>query len=116
MALCVRVLSAVLAALNRSRWGILTIGLTYAVTVTAGMAMAHTGNPLALERRDRIVASAREGATLAADRQGQHLRAALLDFSENLLRGAVTDTLTGIAVVGPFPLVAYRGWVGGIVS
>ena len=28
----------------------------------------------------------------------------------------MTDTLTGIAVVGPVPLVAYRGWVGGIVS
>jgi hypothetical protein len=107
---------AVLGALRRARWGILSVGLTYAVTVMVGIAMVHGGNTIALERRDAIVASAQGSATLLAHRQGEHLRAALMDFMENLSRGAVTDTLTGLAVIGPYPIVAYRGWVGGIVS
>lgn len=109
-------LPSVKGALGRARWGILTIGVTYAVAVVVGIAMAHGGNALALERRDSIVASAQNGAILVADRQGEHLRAALMDFSENLVRGGITDTLTGLAVIGPYPIVAYRGWVGGIVS
>jgi hypothetical protein len=40
---------------------------------------------------------------------------ALADFSGNL-RGAAADALGGLGVVFPFPLIAYRGWVGGIVS
>jgi hypothetical protein len=32
------------------------------------------------------------------------------------LRGAAADALGGLGVVFPFPLIAYRGWVGGIVS
>ncbi|MBI2864833.1 MAG: hypothetical protein HYX94_09770 [Chloroflexi bacterium] len=111
-----RLLPAIQGALGRARWGILTIGVTHAVAVVVGMAMAHSGNALALERRDSIVASARNGATLVADRQGEHLRAALIDFTENLVRGGMTSTITGLAVIGPYPIAAYRGWVGGVVS
>ena len=51
-----------------------------------------------------------------ADRRGDHLRAAGLDFASNLVLGGVTSTITGITVVGAYPIVAYRGWVGGIGS
>lgn len=111
-----RFLAAIQGALRRARWGILTIGVTYAVAVVVGIAMAHGGNTLALDRRDSIVASAQNSAILVADRQGQHVRAALLDFSANLFLGGITSTVTGLAVIGPYPMVAYRGWVGGIVS
>jgi hypothetical protein len=44
------------------------------------------------------------------------LNAAFLDFGSNLLLGAVPQTLGGLGVVFPYPLTAYRGWIGGIVS
>ena len=47
---------------------------------------------------------------------GQPLLAALSDFGSNLLLGAVPNTLEGLGVIIPYPLAAYRGWVGGIVS
>ena len=49
-------------------------------------------------------------------RSGEHLRAAVLDFASNLGLGGVTSTLLGVGVVLVYPVVAYRGWVGGIVS
>jgi hypothetical protein len=108
--------AAVLGALIRARWGIVTIAVTYAATVLTGIVMAHGGNAFALERRGSVVASAQAGATLDARRQGQHVRAALLDFRDNLVFGATIDTLSGATVAGPYALAAYRGWVGGIVS
>ena len=39
-----------------------------------------------------------------------------MDFSSNLLIGAVPKTMMGVGVVFPFPFIAYQGWVGGIVS
>jgi hypothetical protein len=107
---------AVQGALGRARWAILSIGGTYVIAVVIGMVVAHGGNSVALEQRDSIVASAQNGATLMANRQGQHLRAALLDFSENLVLGGMTSTVTGFVVIGPYPIAAYRGWIGGIVS
>ncbi len=43
------------------------------------------------------------------------MQMALADFRGNLT-GASADALGGLGVVFPFPLIAYRGWVGGIVS
>jgi hypothetical protein len=82
-----------------------------------GMIMAHSGNDFALNTRDALVNKARatDPSSLALQ-QGDRLRAALSDFSRNLLLGAVPNTIEGIAVVFPYPLVAHRGWVGGIVS
>ena len=46
----------------------------------------------------------------------ERLKAALFDFGGNLLTGAIPNTIEGIAVIMPYPFVAFRGWVGGIVS
>lgn len=109
-------LRASLAAIRRGRLAILTIAATYALSVAAGVAMVSSGNAFALERRDEIVGAAQSSETLIADRAGDDARAALLDFAANLALGGVSSTVTGITVVGSYPLVAYRGWVGGIVS
>ena len=105
-----------LAAIGRARIAILTIAFTYVLSVAVGIAMVTTGNDFALERRDLIVGAAQSSDILVAERAGDHLRAALLDFAANLTLGGVTSTLIGISVVGAYPEVAYRGWVGGIVS
>lgn len=103
------------AAIRRARMGIATVAATYALSVAVGVAMVGTGNSFALERRDAIVNAARSSEIVMADRSGDHLRAALLDAVSNL-GAAVVSTVTGITVVGAYPQVAYRGWVGGIVA
>ena len=47
---------------------------------------------------------------------GMRWRAALTDSASNLILGAVPSTVMGLSIVVPFPWVAFRGWVGGIVS
>jgi hypothetical protein len=96
---------------------ILTIALTYVVSVITGMIMVHGGNQFALDYVATQVAQANatDPAALAL-RNDDRLGAALHDFSRNLLLGAVPSTVTGLAVVLPYPLVAYRGWIGGAVS
>lgn len=107
----------VIRAVARARLSILTIALTYAVFITLGIMFVHLRNASALAYRDKIVgdASRTEPAALARG-QGHNLRAALLDFSANLTRGAVPMTVMGLAIVMPYPWVAYQGWIGGIVS
>lgn len=79
--------------------------------------MVHTGNQYALDTRDSLVNRARESdPVLQAYYSGQRVKAALLDFAENLFLGAVPSTLSGLAVVTSYPIIAYRGWIGGIVS
>jgi hypothetical protein len=109
-------LRASLAAIRRARIAILTIAATYVISVAAGMAMVGTGNAFALERRDEVVLAAQSSEIIVANRGGDHIRAALLDFAANLFLGGVTSTVFGLAVVGSYPIVAYRGWIGGIVS
>jgi hypothetical protein len=103
-------------ALHRARWGVLSVGLVYLASVLVGIGMATMGVPVALERRDALVAAAQGESVLLAYRRGDRLQAALLDFRGNLLLGGVTSSLVGTTVVGIYPVVAYRGWVGGIVS
>lgn len=107
---------AAFAAIRRSRVAILTIAATYAVSIVVGVVMVSSGNGFALDRRDQIVGAAQSSGSLVALRAGEPVRAALLDFASNLVLGGVTSTILGIAVVGVYPIVAYRGWVGGIVS
>ena len=109
-------LRASLAAIRRARIAILTIAATYVISVAAGMAMVGAGNSFALERRDEVVLAAQSSEIIVANRGGDHIRAALLDFAANLFLGGVTSTVFGLAVVGSVPIVAYRGWIGGIVS
>ena len=104
-------------AVARARYAILSVAATYLLSIGIGIILEHAGNRLALEQRDRIVGSAhqRDPSALADDR-GHRLAAAFLDASRNLLLGAVPKTISGLAVVMPYPMVAYQGWVGGIVS
>ncbi len=104
-----------LRALAHARLAILSVFLTYLVAVAAGMLMVHLGNPFALDYRDRLVGDAQGSSITVAYRQGDGLRAAVLDFEGNLV-GAVSNTLGGLGVIFPYPLIVYRGWVGGIVS
>jgi hypothetical protein len=104
-------------ALCRTRWHILAFLVLHLCAVFVGAAMVHRGDDVALRRRDAIV-----GAAYASDPStqafaaGNRPRAALLDAAENLLIGAVPMTITGLAVVPPYPIAAYRGWIGGIVA
>jgi hypothetical protein len=113
----VRFTNAILRALMRARFPIITLGLTYALAVGVGVVMAHSGSSFALQQRDALVAGANasDPASLALN-QGDRLQAALLDFSRNLLLGGVPGTVGGVAIVVPYGVALYRGWVGGIVS
>jgi len=102
-------------ALQRARIAILTVAVTYLVSVIVGMVMVQTGNKWALAYRDHIVSTAQSSPTIIALKQNDRLRAAVLDFGGNLF-GAIADTLGGLGVVFPYPFMAYRGWIGGIVS
>jgi hypothetical protein len=112
----VRIVLASLHAIARARMAIFSVAVVYVLAVAIGIGMASVGNAYALDRRDAIVANAQSGGILVAYRSGDRLRAALLDFSANLGLGGVTSTVLGISVVGGYPVFAYRGWVGGIVS
>jgi hypothetical protein len=102
-------------AFSRARVPILTVGLTYAASVTVGIVMMHAGNSFALNTRDQIVSDAQSGPIITALDQNNRLLADLLDFLGNLL-GAVSSTVAGLGVVFTYPIVAYRSWIGGIVS
>ncbi len=105
------------ASLKRAKGPILWMAGTYLIGLAAGAAMVHTKNAFALQYRDKLVgtAMATDPAAVALNR-GLPLRAALIDFAGNLGLGAVPSTVMGLTVALPFPLAAYRGWIGGIVS
>lgn len=95
----------------------MTIALTYFLFVFLGILLTHTGSAFALEERDQLLQQARrQDPAMIADSQGDTLRAALLDFGSNLLLGALPKTISGVAVITAYPLVAFQGWIGGIVS
>jgi hypothetical protein len=109
--------TTVIRAIRRARLSILTIAATYAISLIVGIVMVHAGNLFALHFEDQLVsqASQKDPAALAAGR-GNAIQAALLDFSANLFVGAMPKTVSGFAIIFPYPMVAYQGWVGGIVS
>ncbi len=79
--------------------------------------MVSVHNRFALDFRDKLVGDASANSrTLQALDSGHHLRAAFLDFGGNLFLGAVPETAAGMGIVMPYPMAAYRGWVGGVVS
>jgi hypothetical protein len=83
--------------------------------VAIGLVLVHSGKSMALRHGNRIVATAQTNdASAIANHPGQPVRAAFFDWGGNL-RGAVEDTVLGLGVVMPYPMIAYRGWVGGIV-
>jgi uncharacterized membrane protein SpoIIM required for sporulation len=107
--------ASVTRALQRARIAILTVALTYLVSASVGIVMVHTGNESAISYRDHFVSRTQSSPTIIALKQNNRLRAAILDFGGNLY-GAIADTLGGLGVVFPYPYIAYRGWIGGIVS
>jgi hypothetical protein len=104
------------AAVGRARLSILSIALTYALSVLAGLIMVHAGSTFALNYRDNLVGQSQQEEISQASNQGNNLKAALLDAAGNLFVGAVPKTVAGLGIIFPYPMVAYQGWVGGIVS
>jgi uncharacterized membrane protein SpoIIM required for sporulation len=105
------------AALSRARLPILWVALTYLIGTSTGAILVHAHNSFALNYRDSLVGRAYQSDPAAISlSRGHWARAAAADFVGNLLAGAVTSTIMGLSVVLPFPVAAYRGWVGGIVS
>jgi hypothetical protein len=109
-------IEAMLLALKRARFAILSVGLTYLLAVIAGRVMVHSGNHYSLHFRDRLVGQATHGNIIHALDRGSRTKAALLDFGGNLLFGAVPQTVSGLAIIPPYGFAMFRGWVGGIVS
>ena len=109
------IIMSVVRALYRARVPILTVAITYVISVSIGMLMVHSGNEWAIAYRDHIVSKAQSSSTLIALDQNDRLYAAVLDFGGNLLSG-ISNTLEGLGVIFPYPFMAYRGWIGGIVS
>jgi len=105
------------AAVRRTRLPILWIALAYLVGVLTGAIFVHAHNRFVLNYRDSLVSRAYQTDPAAVARsRGHWVCAAAADFAGNLLAGAVPSTIMGLTVVLPFPVAAYRGWVGGIVS
>jgi hypothetical protein len=105
----------IIRALDRARFAILTVALAYIVSVGIGIIMVHSGNQFAVSYRDNLVSKAQAGSILIALDQNDRLKAALLDFGGNLL-GASVNAVAGLGVIFSYPIIIYRGWVGGIVS
>lgn len=102
-------------ALHRAQIPILTVAITYIVAVSIGMIMVHIGNEWAVAYRDRIVSGAQSSPITIALNQNNRLRAAILDFAGNLYV-TIANTLGGLGIVVPYPIIVYRGWIGGVVS
>lgn len=86
--------------------------MAYFVSVVTGIAMVHSGSQFALTHRDNVVSRSQTNVVSA---QQNRLLQGLADFGGNSV-GAVVDSVLGFGIVLPYPTIAYRGWVGGIVS
>jgi hypothetical protein len=89
--------------------------VAYVCPLVIGGLLATSGNRFALDQRDALVGAAQSSDITAAYQQDHRMKAALLDIAGNV-EAALVTSVTGLAVVGPLPIAAYRGWVGGIVS
>ena len=83
--------------------------------VAAGIIGVHVGFQPMLRLRDRIVSQAQSSVVLRANRGGNPVAAACLDFAGNLFAATATAA-AGWWAPAPLPVAVYRGWVGGIVS
>ena len=104
-------------ALHRCKKFCISIFIVYLISCLTGSLMVHSGNTFALSFRDKIV-----GRAIAYDKasinynSGHKFKAALIDFSENLLLGSTVQTLLGIGIAIPYFTTFFQGWVGGIVT
>lgn len=104
------------AALNRARGPIVASAANHLTFLLLGIGLATAGWGPAVSQRDAIVQGAQTSPITQAYGRGDRLTAALLDFASNTVLGALPTSVIGLSVVGPFPIAAYRAWVGGIVS
>jgi hypothetical protein len=88
----------IIPAVKRARLPILTVALTYILTVLIGILMVHFHVQFALDYRDKVVNQAYNGSnsTMNALLSGNRLQAALSDFAGNLFLGGVPDTASGL--------------------
>jgi uncharacterized membrane protein SpoIIM required for sporulation len=108
-------LRPVMRALRRARLPIVTFLLVYCIAVIVGIRMVHSGSDFALSFRDDLIARAQTSQILQSYHGGSRFKAALLDFGENLFV-ASANTISGLSILVPYPIAAFRGWVVGIVS
>jgi len=107
----------IVEALGRCKPFALSIFLTYLLSSSVGILMAHAGNGFALAQRDKVVQKAvTSDKSSIAYRSGDRVTALVHDFAGNLFFAALPQTVLGLAVIPPYFSVAYQGWVGGIVS
>ena len=104
-------------AIRRSKSFAASIFLTYVLSSSVGILMAHSGSTVALTQRDKTVQKAltSDKASIAHN-AGDHATAMVHDFAGNLFYAAIPQTVAGLGVVLPYFSVAYQGWIGGIVS
>ena len=110
-----RLAHRIFEALRRARAPITILAIVSVCSLAIGAVLATSGNSFALSQRDAIVGAAQSSDITAAYNGGGRVNAALLDFLGNA-QAALVTSVTGLAIVGPLPIAAYRGWVGGIVS
>jgi len=105
------------SAIKRCRIYVLSIFLTYCISCFAGIIMSTNGNDFALAIRDKIVGKAMESDKAAINyHEGNNLQAAVYDFSGNLFKVAIPQSIMGFGIVIPYFSVTIQGWIGGIVS
>ena len=107
----------IITAILRCRPFAVSIFLTYLLSSSVGIVMAHAGTRVALAQRDKTVHKAlTSDKSSIAYQSGNHATALVLDFAGNLFYAAIPQTVAGLGVILPYFSVAYQGWVGGIVS
>jgi hypothetical protein len=111
------VIDRIIVAFRRCAPFVLSIFLTYILSSSVGILMAHSANTFALAQRDMIVHKAVTSDQSSIAYQSGNLATAVVhDFAGNLFFSAIPQTVAGLGVVLPYFSVAYQGWVGGIVS
>jgi len=78
-------------ALIRTRFGIKTVAIVYAIGLFAGALMVHANSGFALRLRDGLVGGARRSSPILGQGQkGHHLTAASLDAGGNAAAGLLS--------------------------
>ena len=110
-------LDRIIRAILRCKLFAVSIFLTYVLSSSVGIFMAHAGHRFALAQRDKTVQKAvtSDKASIAY-RSGDSTTALVSDFAGNVFYAAIPQTVAGLGVVLPYFSVSYQGWVGGIVS
>lgn len=107
----------IIQAIRRCKPFVMSIFLTYVLSSSVGIFMAHQEDTFALAQRDKIVHKAlTSDMASVAYQSGNNATALVADFAGNLFFAAIPQTVAGLGVILPYFTVAYQGWIGGIVS